>query len=90
MTHIIEDSKKLRLRVRRIQGQTAGLERSLSEGAECEAVLMQIAAIRGALDGLMSQVLHDHLLNHIAAEESALRRRRQANDVSKILKSYLR
>jgi len=34
-----------------------GLERALEAGADCAPVLQQIAAIRGAVNGLMSEVL---------------------------------
>ena len=37
-------------RLRRIEGQVRGLQRMIDEGKECEAVLMQLSAVRAALD----------------------------------------
>ena len=51
MAHTIHGKKKLLARVRRIAGQTRALEQALEEGSECAAVLQQIAAIRGAVNG---------------------------------------
>ena len=35
-------------RLRRIEGQVRGLQRMIDEGKECEAVLMQLSAVRAA------------------------------------------
>ena len=56
MSHTVHDQKALLTRVRRIAGQAAALEQALEQGSECSAVLQQIAAIRGAVNGLMAQV----------------------------------
>src|SRR3546814_8943762 len=56
-----EEKKKVLTRIRRIRGQCEGLERALEAGADCAPVLQQIAAIRGAVNGLMSEVLESHL-----------------------------
>jgi DNA-binding FrmR family transcriptional regulator len=39
-----EEKKKVLTRVRRIRGQIDALERALENGAECRAILQQIAA----------------------------------------------
>ncbi|WP_201180317.1 metal-sensing transcriptional repressor [Escherichia coli] len=52
-----EEKKKVLTRVRRIRGQIDALERSLEGDAECRAILQQIAAVRGAANGLMAEVL---------------------------------
>jgi len=44
MSHTSRDSRKLLSRVRRLGGQVAALESALSAGAECAAVLVQVAA----------------------------------------------
>lgn len=61
MPHSPAELKRVLTRVRRIRGQTEALERSLEQQAACGAVLQQIAAIRGAVNGLMAQVLESHL-----------------------------
>ena len=61
MPHSPEEKKKVLARVRRIRGQCDALDRALEAGADCGPVLQQIAAIRGAVNGLMSEVMEAHL-----------------------------
>src|SRR5690606_41502028 len=55
LPHSPEEKKKVLARIRRIRGQCEGLERALEAGADCGPVLQQIAAIRGAVNGLMRE-----------------------------------
>ena len=61
MPHSPAAKKRALLRVRRIRGQLDALERALADGADCAAVLQQLAAARGALNGLMAEVFESHL-----------------------------
>src|SRR3546814_3280060 len=78
MPHSPEEKKKVLTRIRRIRGQCEGLERALEAGADCGPVLQQIAAIRGAVNGLMSEVLESHLREQFEqpARDAAGRRAR--------------
>ena len=67
MPHTIKNKKQLLTRVRRIKGQAEALERALESEADCSAVLQQIAAIRGAVNGLMLEVLEGHMREHLGA-----------------------
>jgi DNA-binding FrmR family transcriptional regulator len=91
MAHTIQGKKQLLTRVRRIKGQADALERALGEETACMAVLQQIAAIRGAVNGLMSEVLEGHIREHLgAAEVPALQRSEDVDAVVAALRSYLR
>lgn len=91
MSHTLRDQKKLLARVRRIRGQTEALERALLADAGCGPVLQQIAAVRGAVDGLMAEVLEGHLREHLADDGTPLAERQQELDaVLGVLRSYLR
>ena len=91
MSHITQSRKPLLARVRRIQGQAAALEIALSQGKDCAAVLQQIAAIRGAVNGLMAQVLEGHLRDHLSdPAASAEQREDELAVVLSVLKSYLK
>ena len=61
MPHSPEEKKRVLARVRRIRGQCDALERALETGVDCGPVLQQIAAIRGAVNGLMSEVMEAHV-----------------------------
>lgn len=91
MPHSPEEKKKVLSRVRRIRGQCDALERALEGGEDCGAVLQQIAAIRGAVNGLMSGVMEAHLREEFAqpARSSSQRAKRVA-EMSGLIRSYLK
>lgn len=90
MAHVARNKSKLLARVRRIQGQVTALEKALVGDSECAAVLTQIAAVRGAVQGLMAEVLDDHLREHLADEESPERRVQEVDMVMRLLRSYFK
>jgi len=90
MAHLIHGDRRLLARVRRIAGQMAALERSLADGEDCLAVLQQIAAVRGAVTGLMAQVLEAHLRQHVGSEAGPAEREAEMAQVIGVLRSYLR
>lgn len=65
MPHSLRDRSKLLNRVKRIRGQLNGIERSVELDDDCGAVLQQLAACRGALNGLMAEILEDHVRYHV-------------------------
>lgn len=65
MAHTIKGKKRLLDRVRRLRGQIGAVERALNEERDCFAVLQLIAACRGAVGGLMSEVLEGHVREHL-------------------------
>jgi DNA-binding FrmR family transcriptional regulator len=88
MAHISSDpDKKILARVRRIRGQIEGIERAIEEGGECYAVLQQTAAARGALNGLMAELIDGHVRHHVLGKTE---RERAANELMEIVRSYLR
>ncbi|CAG68709.1 MULTISPECIES: metal/formaldehyde-sensitive transcriptional repressor [Acinetobacter] len=87
----IEDKKKITLRVKKIQGQVQAIERALNDDTSCAAILQQICAVRGAINGLMNQVLEVHLKDTLVDGDSTeLQRSEELIEISKILKSYLK
>ena len=91
MAHTIKGKAKLLTRVRRIRGQSDALEKALEAEVDCAAILQQIAAIRGAVNGLMSEVLEHHLRDHLGAGATdAVQRGRDLEEVVTVLKSYLK
>jgi DNA-binding FrmR family transcriptional regulator len=65
MAHTTKDKEKLLNRVRRIKGQICAVEKALDEDQECAKVLQTIAAIRGAVNGLMAEVMEGHVRYHV-------------------------
>ena len=91
MSHAIEAKKGLLTRVRKIKGQAMALENSFEGEPDCFKVLQQIAAIKGAVNGLMKEVLEGHLREHLGAENISQKQRKdEVEQVILILKSYLK
>ncbi|WP_242112475.1 formaldehyde-responsive transcriptional repressor FrmR [Luteimonas aquatica] len=97
MPHSPQEKKRALTRLRRIRGQAEALERALEQGAECGAVLQQLAAIRGAVNGLMAEVLESHLREEFgdaAGRDAGARRTgdRQAgiDQAIALVRSYLK
>lgn len=67
MPHSPEDKKRILTRVRRIRGQVDALERALESGEPCLAILQQIAAVRGASNGLMGEMVEIHLKDELVS-----------------------
>ena len=90
MAHLDQDKSKLLARVRRIRGQVEGLEKALVRDVDCTTLLTQVAAFRGAAQGLMVELLSEHLKHHVAAPEALVERELAVDDVTAILKTYLK
>ena len=69
MSHTTRDQKKLLARVRRIRGQVDSIERALTTEVGCEQVMHLIAGARGAMAGLMAEVVEDHVRSHLVDAE---------------------
>ncbi len=65
MTHTVREKAKLLARVRRMKGQVEAIERALESEAGCERVMHLIAGVRGAMAGLMAEVVEDHIRTHL-------------------------
>jgi DNA-binding FrmR family transcriptional regulator len=65
MAHTVREQSKLSNRVKRIRGQINGIEKLLEHNADCGNDLQQLAACRGAINGLMAEILEDHIRYHV-------------------------
>ncbi|RXZ38697.1 metal/formaldehyde-sensitive transcriptional repressor [Oxalobacteraceae bacterium CAVE-383] len=91
MSHVTKDKKSLLTRVRRIKGQAEAIENALNKENECIAILQQIAAIRGAVNGLMAEVLEGHIRDHLGADQMAPDKRNEdIEDVIRMVRSYMK
>ena len=56
-----ESKRKLLTRIKRAQGQVSAIHRMLDEDAGCMDVLIQIAAVQGALNKAAQDLLTNHI-----------------------------
>jgi DNA-binding FrmR family transcriptional regulator len=92
VSHTTRDKVKLMGRVKRIRGQVDALSRAIDTGVECMDVLQQIAACRGAVDGLMAEVLEGHIREHLIDSKREPTRAEVASleELVQLIKRYLK
>ncbi|MEX0268481.1 metal-sensing transcriptional repressor [Leptolyngbyaceae cyanobacterium UHCC 1019] len=64
--HTEESLRKVVNRLSRIEGHIRGIKAMVQENRPCPDVLVQVAAVRGALDRVARIILDDHLTECIA------------------------
>jgi DNA-binding FrmR family transcriptional regulator len=91
MAHTVREKSKLLARVRRIRGQVEAIERALESEVGCADVLQVIASVRGAVNGLMAEVIEDHVRCHVGAPSLPARERSQgADELIEVVRTYLK
>lgn len=91
MAHISNQRDKIVARIHRIAGQVAAIERSITADAPCANTLNLVAAVRGAVAGLMDELVEDHLRAHVAAPDLTPEERAQgADELAVVLRRYVR
>ncbi|MFZ6049263.1 metal/formaldehyde-sensitive transcriptional repressor [Pseudomonas sp. CR3202] len=91
MAHASKEKKQLLTRVRKIKGQASALETALEQERDCLAILQQIAAIRGAVNGLMAEMMEGHIREHLGAEGlTAQERQVEVEQIATLLRSYMK
>lgn len=91
MAHTIREKTKLLNRVRRIRGQMEAVERALEAEKGCGDVLQLIAGVRGAINGLMAELVEGHILEHVADRDLAQEQRDEgAAELIDVVRAYLK
>jgi DNA-binding FrmR family transcriptional regulator len=90
MAHTVANKSRLIARIRRIKGQAEAVERALEADTGCAEVLMLVASLRGATQGLSAEVIEDHIRNHVADPDGGGGSARGAAELIEIVRTYLK
>jgi DNA-binding FrmR family transcriptional regulator len=92
MTHTVHGKRKLLARVRRIKGQVEAIERALDGEAGCDRIMHLIAGARGAMAGLMAEVVEDHVRMHLvdAEKHPGALNTEAAEQLLEVVRTYLK
>ena len=85
------EKQKLLYRIKRLRGQFAAVERSLTGGDECADILMLLAAIRGGVNSLMAEILEDHIRLHMMNPDQTMDSPEElGEDLIGLVRAYLK
>ena len=59
--HVHEDTKRVLNRLSRVIGHLSAVRGMVEEGRDCSEVLVQLSAVRSAINGICKVILKDHL-----------------------------
>ncbi|MFE1573548.1 metal/formaldehyde-sensitive transcriptional repressor [Comamonas odontotermitis] len=90
MPHSAEDKRRAITRLNRIRGQADALARAVEveAGTDCAPILQQLAAMRGAVHGLMADLLDSHLRETMARQPAPSQA--DIEEMLALLRSYLK
>jgi DNA-binding FrmR family transcriptional regulator len=86
------EKTKLVNRVRRIRGQIEAVERALEQEIGCSDMLRIITSARGAINGLMAEVIEDYIRIRVVdpLREPDAERALAAEELIDVVHSYLK
>ena len=93
MSHLAREKSKLLNRVRRLKGQVEAIERALLEAdTDCDRLMQMIAACRGAINALMTEVIEGHIRFHVVDphQHPTSERAIAAQELIDVIKQYVR
>lgn len=92
MAHTMRDRTKLLHRARRIRGQMEAVERALESDGNPFEILQTVAACRGALNGLMVEIIEGHVRLHVLdpARPPTGEQAEAAEELIDIVRAFLR
>jgi DNA-binding FrmR family transcriptional regulator len=90
VSHTIHEKSKLLNRVRRIRGQVDAIERAIEQEIGCPDVMQLIAAARGAMGGLMAEVMEDHVRLHVMKMDPPHEQEEAAEELIDVVRSYFK
>jgi DNA-binding FrmR family transcriptional regulator len=88
MSHLSREKLELVSRTKKVIGQLESVLRGLNEDEQCNNLLQRLAAARGAINGLMGELLEDHIRNHMPRKSKSAEE--AADDVIEIVRTYLK
>ena len=92
MTHAVHEKQKLLNRVRRLRGQVDAIERALDAEESCTQIMRLLTAARGAMNGMMAEVVEDHIQMHMmeANRKPSRDEIEAADELVAVLRSYIK
>ena len=88
-THSHENTRAVLNRLSRAIGHLQSVKRMIEEGRDCAEVLVQIAAVRSAIDNTGKVILQDHL-KHCIVDAAREGDQQAIDDLCKAIEKYMK
>ncbi|MEX2459682.1 MAG: metal-sensing transcriptional repressor [Paenibacillaceae bacterium] len=88
--HPHKERKKVVNRLARIEGHIRSVKDMAAHGRDCPDILLQIAAVKKALDSVAKVILQDHLEHCVISAVNQEDREKVLQDLQKALDHYIR
>jgi DNA-binding FrmR family transcriptional regulator len=88
--HHHKERKQVINRLARIEGHVRSVKQMTLDGRDCPDLLLQIAAIRKALDGVAKVILKDHLEECVTSSLDPTDRERVLKELQQALDHFIR
>jgi DNA-binding FrmR family transcriptional regulator len=88
MAHTIRDKTKLLARVSRLKGQLDAFAKGIESDQDCYQVMQLLSSCRGALNGLMGEMVEGHIREHIVESANKKDAAESGEDLIEIMKSF--
>lgn len=90
MAHTIKEKSKILARVNRIKGQLEAFSKAIETEQDEYQVMQLLASCRGALNGLMSEVVEGHIREHIVEAENKKLAAEAGEELIDIMRSFIK
>ena len=87
--HPEAERNALRLRLRKISGQLAAIDRMLAEDRDCAETLTQLVSARRALKSLAEKLIHSHVQHCIEEAQNPAEGKRKLRALITVLERYV-
>lgn len=90
MAHTIRDKAKIISRINRIKGQLDAFAKAVEAEQDCYQNMQLLASCRGAINGLMAEVVEGHIRDHIVEAENKKAAAESGEDLIEIMRSFIK
>jgi len=87
--HPPDQNRVLRIRLRKISGQIAAIERMIGEDRDCTDVLTQVVSVRKALKSFAEVIIQQHTRECIEHATDSKESQRRLRELLTVLKRYV-
>jgi DNA-binding FrmR family transcriptional regulator len=88
-THPHKQRKQVTNRLAKIEGHVRSIKEMADHGRDCPDLLLQIAAVKKALDSVAKVILKDHLVHCVVSAVQEEQRTQVLLDLQKALDHYI-